>query len=318
MSIPVDHKRIAMMEKNIADIHAWFNADGKGKAKILFKHQFKKHYFILPPSYKILWRMRSADKRMLPEFCSTGVIRSGTSTLSNYILQHPCVAMPLSKELGALSPRLNAVKAQFPLLKEAEYIKQQYGHVTTGDCTPILPGLTQLYWMKALNPEMKYVITLRDPVERTLSHYRWHLMIADVFKDDPLWKDMPDVNHVLRDEMQGFAEGNLGYLSLAGATNTGFVRQSLYLPFLQKLYQEVPEENIKIIGSEDMFENTQEVIQSVYEFLGLPEYQPVDIKETNPSKPIDFDPELKTELAEFFRPFNQKLFEFLGREFNWQ
>ena len=317
MSLPVDHQRIAMMEKNIADIHSWFTSDGKGKAKILFKHQFKKHYFILPPSYKILWRMRSADKRMVPEFSSTGVIRSGTSSLSNYILQHPCVAMPLSKELGALSPRLNAVKAQFPLIKEGELIKQRLGHVTTGDCTPIMPGLTQLYWMKAVNPDMKYVITLRNPVARTISHYQWHSMIADVFKDDPLWSQMPNGEAILRDEIQGFNEGHLGYISLAGAANTGFVRQSLYLPFLKKLFQEVPKENIHIISAEEMFSDTAKVIAGVYDFLGLPGYTPVDIKETNPSKPLAMSDELKQELAEFFKPHNEALYEFLGRDFNW-
>lgn len=317
MTLPIDHQRIAMMEKNIADIHAWFNSDGGGKAKILFKHQFKKHYFILPPAYKILWRMRSADKRMIPEFSSTGVIRSGTSTLSNYILQHPCVAMPLSKELGALSPRLNAVKAQFPLIKEGEAIQQRLGYVTTGDCTPIMPGLTQLYWMKAVNPSMKYVITLRNPVERTLSHYRWHTMIADGFKDDPLWSQMPDGENILRDEMKGFAEGHLGYVSLAGAANTGFVRQSLYLPFLKKLFEEVPKENIHIIQAENLFSDAEQVIQGVYQFLGLPDYQPVAIQETNPSKPIAMSDKIKQELADFFRPHNEALYEFLDRDFNW-
>lgn len=317
MSIPVDHHRIAMMEKNIADIHRWFDSNGKGKAKILFKHQFKRHYFILPPAYKILWRMRSADKRMLPEFSSTGVIRSGTSSLSNYILQHPCVAMPLSKELGALSPRLNAVKAQFPLIKEGDAIRQKLGHVTTGDCTPMMPGLTQLYWMKAVNPDMKYVITLRNPVARTLSHLQWHNMIADGFKEDPLWSLMPSPETILRDEMQGFSQGSLGYLSLAGAANTGFVRQSLYLPFLKKLFAEVPAQNIHILSAEQMFADPDQVIAEVYQFLGLPDYKPVHIKETNPSKPLAIHSAVKDELAEFFAPHNDNLYNFLGRDFSW-
>ncbi|HEY9032687.1 MAG TPA: sulfotransferase domain-containing protein [Pseudomonadales bacterium] len=318
MTLSPDAARIAMMKRNIADIHAFFQADKKGKAGILLRHQFKKHYFILPPAWRILLRMRSADRRMLPSFTSTGVIRSGTSSMSNYILQHPCVVMPLSKELGALSPRLNAVKAQFPLLKEAEKVRQQHGVAMTGDCTPILPGLSQLYWMQAVNPDMKYVITLRDPVERTLSHWRWHKMITRVFADDPLWRLMPDMEHSLRLEMQGFADGDIGFVTFCGASSTGFVRQSCYLPFLQQLFREVPRERILIVQAEQLFREPERVVAGVYDFLGLPDYRPVHIEETNPSDPVVASDALREELRAFFRPHNLRLYDFLGRDFGWQ
>lgn len=313
-----DHKRIARMQQNIADIHTFFSSDSKGKAKILFLHQFKKHYFILPPAWRILLRMGSANRRMVPAFTSTGVIRSGTSSMSNYILQHPCVVMPLSKELGALSPRLNAVKAQFPTLQEQQQVEQKYGIAITGDCTPIVPGLTQLYWMKAINPNMKYIITLRDPVERTLSHWRWHKMIIKPFGNDPLWAQMPDMEKTLRLEMEHFASGTVGFITFCGASSTGFIQQSCYLPFLQQLYREVPRENILIVQAEKFFQNRAATARRVYDFLGLPAYDPVDIEETNPSEDIVASAELRAELAAFFRPHNQRLYEFLGTDFGWQ
>lgn len=313
-----DPQRIALMQQNIADIHAFFAGNGREKAKLLFLHQFKKHYFILPPAWRILLRLGSADRRMTPAFTSTGVIRSGTSSMSNYLLQHPCVVMPLSKELGALSPRLNAVKAQFPTLKEQQQVAQQYGMAITGDCTPIVPGLTQLYWMKAINPQMKYIITLRDPVERTLSHWRWHQMIIRPFRNDPLWKEMPDMEQTLRLEMAQFANGTVGFITFCGASSTGFIQQSCYLPFLQQLYREVPRENILIIQAEEFFRKKAETAAEAYRFLGLPPCTPVDIEETNPSDPIEASPALKKELADFFRPHNERLYQFLGRDLGWQ
>lgn len=316
--LPPDYQRIALMQQNIADIHAFFAGNGREKAKLLFLHQFKRHYFILPPAWRILLRMGSANRRMVPAFTSTGVIRSGTSSMSNYILQHPCVVMPLSKELGALSPRLNAVKAQFPTLKEQQAVAQQYGMAITGDCTPILPGLTQLYWMKAVNPDMKYIITLRDPVERTLSHWRWHQMIIRPFRNDPLWAAMPDMEKTLRLEMEYFHSGTVGFITFCGASSTGFIQQSCYLPFLQQLLHEVPRENILIIGAETFFRNRAATARQVYDFLGLPAYDPVDIEETNPSDNIVASAELRAELAAFFRPHNQRLYDLLGTDFGWQ
>ncbi len=306
------------MQQNIADIHAFFTSDAKGKAKILFKHQFKKNYFILPPAWRIMLRLRNADKRMIPSFTSTGVVRSGTSAMSNYLLQHPCVVMPLSKELGALSPRLNAVKAQFPTLKEQQKVQNKLGMAITGDCTPIAPGLTQLYWMKAVNPDMKYIISLRDPVERTLSHWRWHKMITKPFDQDPLWSEMPDMEKALRQEMEYFDNGTVGFITFCGASSTGFIQQSCYLPFLQQLYKEVPKENIMIIQAEAFFKDQSATAKNVYQFLGLPEYEPIEIKETNPSDNIEVSDELRQELSDFFKPHNQRLYEFLGQEFGWQ
>lgn len=318
MPLKPDTQRIALMQQNIADIHAFFTSNNKGKAKILFKHQFKKHYFILPPAWRIMLRMRNADKRMIPAFTSTGVVRSGTSSMSNYLLQHPCVVMPLSKELGALSPRLNAIKAQFPTLKEQQHVEQKLGMAITGDCTPIVPGLTQLYWMKAVNPDMKYIITLRDPVERTLSHWRWHKMITKPFDQDPLWQEMPTMEQALRQEMEYFDSGTVGFITFCGASSTGFIQQSCYLPFLQQLYKEVPKDNIMIIQAEAFFKDQANTAKRVYEFLGLPAYDPVDIKETNPSDNIIVSDELRHELSCFFKPHNQRLYEFLKQDFNWQ
>ena len=317
MALTVDEARVASIEKNIKDIHSWFTADTSTKLKLFFKHQFKSHYFILPPTWKIIWRMRNVNQRCAPKFMSTGVVRSGTSTLSNYIMQHPCVVLPLSKEVGSFSPTMNAIKAQFPLEKELENVRSRYGFATTGDFTPIMPGFTQLYLSKALNPNMKYVITLRNPVARTLSHCRWHLMLAKQIQQDPLWQAMPDIEDMMFDEIETFTEGGLGYMSLAGAANTGFLRQSIYLPFLKKLYTEVPHENILVIASEDLFHSPESVIPEVYKFLELPEYMPVKINETNPSKPIDFSDNLVDSLQDFFRDKNQSLYKFLGKDFNW-
>ena len=59
-----------------------------------------RYFFIRPPLVKILLRAAIVRDRMPPAFASLGAVRSGTSLFSDYLMQHPCVVLPLAKEIG--------------------------------------------------------------------------------------------------------------------------------------------------------------------------------------------------------------------------
>lgn len=316
-TIEPDLKRIAMMQQNITDFHKIFESNNREKLGLFLRHQAKSYYFIWPPIWRILLRQMVSKDRALPAFTSTGVVRSGTSSMSNYIMQHPAILLPIAKELNANIPRLSFIRAQFPTNAEVEKVRKKFGVAMTGDCSPVMPSMTALFWLKPINPDMKIIVTLRDPVERTISHWRWYKLISSRFDKDPLWQNMPDVETVLRLEMEDFYRGTTGFTPFSGIGGTGFVRHSCYLPFLKQLYQQVPAENIHIVSAEEFFEKPNEITKGVYRFLGLPEYEPVEIIETNPSPKVPVSAELKQELATFFQPLNEELYQFLGRDMGW-
>jgi len=316
--IEPDLARIKMLESAVHDFHLFFATKGAwAKAKMLWRHQFRDFYFVVPPIWRVLLRTRNWQQRMIPAVTSTGAVRSGTSAMSNYILQHPAVVTPLSKELSAAVPKLSFARAQFPLEKEAEAVRAKYGVAITADCTPIAPAISWIYFGKALNPNMRVVLLLRNPVDRVISHWRWDTMISAMFRSDPVFQYLPGFSESMRIEMRDFARGGCGFHLSSGAGRSGYLRHSVYLPFIRVLFEQVGRDNVKIVNANAFFKEPIRYAREVYDFLGLPDYTPIEIKETNPSPPMDLDDSIRDELSAFFAPMNQELYEFIGQDFNW-
>lgn len=319
IKIEPDLARIKKLESAVEDFRLFFESQGGwARTKHIFRHQFRDYYFVLAPMWRVLLRSRNWQKRMLPGFTSTGAIRSGTSAMSNYLLQHPAVVLPLTKELATHLPRESFVRAQFPLEKEAIKVREKYGVAMTADCTPISPSISWIYWGKALNPNMRVVLMMRDPVDRVISHWRWNKMLAGLFSKDPLWRLLPDFSEAMRIEMRDFSRGGCGFHLFSGAGGTSYLRHSVYLPFVRVLYEQVGRDNVKIVNANAFFKDPAKHAREVYDFVGLPDYEPVEIKETNPSPPMDIDDTIRDELAAFFKPLNEELYDFVGQDFNWK
>ena len=316
--ILVEKNRITALENAIEEYRRFYQSDSAfEKAVLLFKHQLRSFYFVEAPSWRILLRKFGVDKRAAPDFWLTGAVRSGTSTLSNYIFQHPCVALPLSKELSLAMYTLDFFRAQLPLDEELNKVRKEFGVAMTGHATPSAPASNMIYFNKKMNPAMKVVVILRNPVDRVISHWRWDLMRTENLLKDPLWKCMPGFEESMRIEINGLKEGSSGFLLSSGSGGTSYLRHSIYGPSLDLMIKEMGRENIYVVEAQDFFINTNEVVNGVYDFLGLPECKPILVKETNHSPPLDVSEGLKQELADFFKPFNEKLYELVGKDFSW-
>ncbi len=314
--VKVEKNRVELLEGAIEDYRRFYQSDSAfEKAMLLLRHQFRSFYFVDTPIWRVLARKRNLDKRVAPDFWLTGAIRSGTSSLSNYIFQHPSVVLPLSKELSTIMYQQYYFKAQFPKKLQVEKVRQHTGKALTGHATPSAPATNMIYFNKKLNPDMKLIVILRDPVERTISHWRWDLMKTGNLRKDPLWKYMPDFEQSMRIEMKEVKEMGCGFSLPNGSSS--YLRHSIYGPSLELMMKEMGRENIYLVEAQDFFINTNEVVNGVYDFLGLPQCTPVPVKETNHSPPFDISEEIKQELASFFQPFNEKLYELVGKDFNW-
>lgn len=313
-----DPNRLKMMEEPVTDYRQFYAAESPWrKAGMLLKHQFRPFYFVVPPLWRVNLRKLQLNERVVPDFCSTGAVRSGTSTLSNYIFQHPCVVLPLAKELSASRLSLSHLRAQFPTQSELEEVRAKYGVAKTGHSSPFLPSATVTYFNKRLNKDLKTVVTLRNPVQRVISHWRWDLMKTKNLRRDKLWQHMPDFEQAMRQEMQSIPEGGCGFQLYSGSGSTSYLRHSIYLPFLKLLIKEMGRDNVCIINADEFFLDPNFHIARVYEFLELPAYTPETVTEINPSPQLTVTSEIRQELSEFFRPYNESLYDYLGEDFGW-
>ncbi|MCY0901081.1 MAG: sulfotransferase [Firmicutes bacterium] len=123
---------------------------------------------------------------MLPNFLVVGAAKSGTSSIDRYLGQHPDVYMPPKKEAHYFS------KASFPdrftgpgddgMNMETIGSLDRYESLFDDVCDQKAIGESSAFYLyypetaeriAAVNPEMKIVIVLRNPVERAFSAYMY-------------------------------------------------------------------------------------------------------------------------------------------------
>ena len=280
---------------------------------------FSKFYYVAPPFWRVANRVRENSVRMRPSFFSTGAVRSGTTSLSEYILQHPSVVLPMAKEIGFAGYRSDFVFAQLPTEKQARETEKKYGKAITGICNPLLPRLSIPYVYKGIAPEAKVVVILRDPVQRTHAHWRSDRPMLASSLSDPILSYMPGFEQLIEAEIQAIKGygcsstfQNFGY-----GSGSGYVQQSVYLPFLKVLFSLYQRENILVVNANEFFKHTASVVKKVYQHLGLPDYDPVIAPARHPGPREQMSETAKTTLKKFFEPLNQELYEFLGQDFAW-
>ena len=304
-----------LLDQEMVETRSWLR-----RLVLDMRRHFLRYYWMRPPLWRVLLRALWNRDRMLPSFVSVGPVRSGTTLLSDYVMQHPCVVLPLAKEIGLeVVPTLALLRAQFPTRAQERRVEQRYGRAITGFGSPAVPNLLFPFGLSAVAPDVKFVVLLRDPVERTFAHWRWERLCAQSVKDDPLWKHVPDFAESVRLEIEAARSGaTSGFTYLSGANCGGYVQHSIYLPFLNLLVDRFGREQVLVLDSGEFFAEPAAVARRIYEFLDLPDYEPVLLNNRNPGPRGEMDPETRRLLAEFFAPLNRKLFDFIGQEFLWQ
>lgn len=314
-----DPKRLAILEKATVIDQKISISRGWPLLGLALRRQFLTYYWLKPPSWRVLLRARNTN-RMTPTFLSLGPVRSGTTSLSDYIMQHPSVVLPLAKEIGiSVAPTLRMLEAQFPTMAEQRQVEEQTGKAITGYCTPVIPNLMFTRLLNAFSSmDLRFVIILRNPVERTFAHWRFERMLLKPVENDPMWKGLPGFSEIVEMEIEAAAYGAAsGATHYSGANVGGYIQNSIYAPFIKNLLRDRPLEKMLIIKSEDFFADSVGIAKRVYGFLELPEFEPALLSVKNAAPPGDMDPDTRKKLVDFFEPLNRELYELTGQDFNW-
>lgn len=229
-----------------------------------------------------------------PAFIGIGVMKCGTTALERYLSQHPNIFPTARKEIDFWSwkyPRgLDWYLAHFPELPDDTYL--------SGDISPTYFQHRQApERLAATYPDIKLVVMLRDPVDRTLSHY--HHACRHHVETRPLLD-------ALRSHRQQLDRGENHPDKL-----NNYFASSLYAPALQRWLHHFPRHQLHLIFSHDLFESPQPTLDRLYDFLGLPRV-PLDAPANpNPGGYSPAEASLRRELHDYFRPHNQQLAELL-------
>jgi hypothetical protein len=256
----------------------------------------------------------------LPDFVILGAQKAGTTSLYSYLCRHPQVAPATRKEVHYFdlnfSRGLDWYRGHFPRRLPA-WIDAATGRrpIVTGEASPYYlfhPHVPAR--MAELPASVKFIVLLRDPVQRTYSHYQFIVRLgAETLSFGEALAAEPDR---LRDEVPRLLADdrhfsfNHQYFS--------YVARSLYAEQIERWLNHIDRRRFLFLKSEDLFDRPAHVLAETASFLEL---APFDFGATFPvengNSYAALDRGVERRLAAFFGPHNRRLYELLGRDFGW-
>jgi Sulfotransferase domain len=267
------------------------------------------------------FRASTNSLRMMPDFIIIGTQKGGTTSLYRYLIEHPCIAPIYVKEPHFFDiyyyKGLGWYRSHFPTAMEKHYAQLFQKHdLITGEASPYY-----LYHPQAAKrvahtlPKAKLIVILRNPIDRAYSQYQHQRRQEGV---EPL--SFEDALAAEEQRLAGEEEkirNDEKYISF-NHRHYSYVGRSTYINQLPAWMDIFPKEQFLILKSEDLYSNPQRVVEQTLEFLNVPtggarkEYKPF-----NDAKYAPMEPATRARLVEYFKPYNARLYEFLGRDFGW-
>ena len=98
-----------------------------------------------------------------------------------------------------------------------------------------------------------------------------------------------------------------------------YIERGLYAEQLKRWMSIFPREQFLIIKSEDFYEDPGRVLHQTLAYLGLRPWRLAGFKAHHLSEYTnDMDPATRKRLVEYFAPYNQQPYTFLGRDLGWE
>ncbi|MGZ8236809.1 MAG: sulfotransferase domain-containing protein [Methylobacter sp.] len=305
-----------LLATEYTSMHNGYISDDKipSKTEYLLKwieYQFLPHYFGYVPIWRSVIR-KISGKRTLPDFCVVGPIKSGTSDLAVNIMLHPNVMPPLVKEL--LSADLEQWRMYYPTERQKNVFAARNGLALTPFLAPYLHWMELIYNLSRERPDAKIVLTLRDPVKRFYSQWKWEVFMAGKERSNKL----PFLN-----SFPAYVDKALSvFPEYPMFTTCGLepLQTSIYWKAVSYWIECFGQNNVLVLDVQDYFSDSNKFLNQLYDFVELPPFEIPEFKDRVNENTIMLPPadeESIAKLRTFFEPYNQKLWHLLGKEFDW-
>jgi hypothetical protein len=204
---------------------------------------------------------QSSPVYKIPNLFIIGAMKAGTSSLHEYLHQHPDIFMSRMKEPQYFAPHVTRQGLRWGqgcphpqpgmdwylrLFDDAGDAKYAGESSVSYTAIPWVTGCAERLF--AFNSQAKFIYLLRDPIERALSHY-WHF-VADGREDrDPL-------TAIQRKEE--------------------YVSRSDYLRQIEPYWSQFGRDAVYVLTLEDLMDSPKETLSELFAWLGVDPHVPID------------------------------------------
>jgi sulfotransferase family protein len=277
------------------------------------KHHVKKAY----TATRHLWRLTTAPVRTLPDFLIIGAQKCGTTFLYQLLVQHPHVKPAFAKEVHYFDLNFergdNWYRSHFPLQMRNSRT------CITGEASPYYlfhPHAPRR--ASAVVPDAKLVVLLRNPVDRAYSHYQ-HQVKRVIKGQTPETLPFEEAIEVEERILPGEVSKMLQNEYYASSTHRArsYLSRGIYIDQLLAWSRFFQRKRMLILKSEDLFSDTTNVLERMLDFLEIPHWAPETYSIPNKREYTGVSPLIRQRLDEYYKPHNQRLYEYLGVDLGW-
>lgn len=268
----------------------------------------------------------TSSVRVTPDYLIAGTKKGGTTSLANWLVQHPGVLRMFPKAQRHKSAHYfdcNFTKSpawyrsHFPTRQLRTRTARQLGYrPLVGEASPYYmfhPAAADR--VKSMLPYAKVIMLLREPVARAYSHY-WD-RVSTGFEDATTFEGAvaAEPRRLADVDDARFAEPGYAHFS---HEHHSYLARGRYAEQLVRWQQLFGPDQLLVLEFERMKTEPDVLLREVLAFLDLPPCPTIDLRARNERKS---QPPMSTStresLRDYFRPYNQQLAELTGREFSW-
>ena len=257
--------------------------------------------------------------RVRPDFVIVGAQRCGTTSMFETLVRHPDVLRPFLRKGIHYFDKSYArgelwYRGHFPLVVTSR-LRGRNHQVLTGESSPYYmfhPLARQR--LAADLPDVKLIVMLRDPVVRAYSGHSHEL--ARGFEDLPFAEALAAEPARLQGERERLM-AEPGYDSFHWQHHA-YRTRGQYVEQLTALEQLVGRDRMCVVDSGGFFRDPEPVFDHVREFLGLAPCSGIVFEQHNARQRSPLSEDLREELQEHFRPWDEQLERWWGQTPSWR
>jgi hypothetical protein len=306
---PFFNNIICLKKNNIENIEQIWNMTLLGGSFIIeskFKSYFVnsfisefKNYILIKKNFPITYIF---PKYRIIEFIIAGTMKGGTTAAIKNFNKHP--------EIGMTSQEIHYYDIKKNYQKGLDWYKSHfdYSKKIVGDKAPdVMYMFSCLELLQIINPQVKIILFLRNPVERAYSHWK---MTRDHFGNKNSFE------YSVKDELNNRMGENKLYNV---AFYHHFIQRGFYYEQILEILKYFSKDNIFIVISEKVRLNMDLEYQKIFNFLGVNEFHS-DFEEdfiSIKNDVLDKKSKLYKELKLLYKDDVKKLEKFIGYKTDW-
>lgn len=276
------------------------------------------------------YRLVTSPLRLLPNFIVIGTQKGGTTSLYNYLIQHPCIASAFAKEVHFFDNHTRAhnfgkgmawYRSHFEYSLHKSYNKIVHQQdLITGEASPdYIFDLHAPQRISSAVPGVKLIVLLRNPVDRAYSHYLHNVRAAyDVGRETLSFEEAiaAEESRLLGEREKMLQQES--YFSY-NYMHYSYLARGIYTDQLKTWFNLFPREQVLVLKSEDFFAAPNIIFKQVLEFMNLPAWELTKYKSYNSREEgtARISSATRERLVDYFKQHNQELSQLLGTNFDW-